>query len=102
MTREEAKRYWLFRYANTKDYSDQNWDAQERREHRDYVEALLMAIEALSAEAVQGEWIHDGQNFKGGIDWCHCSECGQKTSTNGLDMYKFCPNCGTRMRGEEE
>ena len=33
---------------------------------------LTEAFEALpSAEAVQGKWIHDGQNFKGGLDWCH-------------------------------
>ena len=56
----------------------------------------------VSAEALQGEWIHDGQNFKGGIDWCHCSECGKKTSANGLDMYKFCPNCGAKMEGGDE
>lgn len=55
-----------------------------------------------SAEAVQGEWIHDGQNFKGGLDWCHCSECGYKTSANGLSVYRFCPNCGARMKGGEQ
>ena len=55
-----------------------------------------------SADAVQGEWIHDGQNFKGGLDWCHCSECGCKTSANGLSMYNYCPNCGADMRGSRE
>ena len=54
------------------------------------------------ADAVQGEWVHDGQNFKGGLDWCHCSVCGQKTSTNGLSMYNFCPNCGARMKGGDD
>ena len=55
-----------------------------------------------SADAVQGEWIHDGQNFKGGLDWCHCSECGYKTSTNGLSVYRYCPSCGARMKGGAE
>ena len=50
MTREEAKRFWLIRYENAKDFSDPHWEAQERREHREYVEALRMAIEALQAE----------------------------------------------------
>ena len=54
------------------------------------------------ADAVQGEWIHDGQNFKGGLDWCHCSECGYKTSTNGLSIYRYCPSCGARMKGGAE
>ena len=60
-------------------------------------------IEALpSADAVHGEWIHDGQNFKGGIDWCHCSKCGHKTSANGLSIFRYCPNCGARMKGGAE
>ena len=37
MKREEALKFWKFRY----------WEAQERREHREYVEALRMAIDAL-------------------------------------------------------
>lgn len=48
MTKEEAIKFWEFRYENAKDYTDQHWEAQERREHREYVEALRMAIEALS------------------------------------------------------
>lgn len=50
MTREEAKRFWKIRYENAKDFSDPHWEAQERREHGEYVEALRMAIEALSTE----------------------------------------------------
>ena len=74
-----------------------------QHEGEDWMDGLCQAeqiIDALpSAEAVQGEWIHDGQNFKGGLDWCHCSECGCKTSANGLSMYNYCPNCGARMKG---
>lgn len=55
-----------------------------------------------SADAAQGKWIYDGQNFKGGIEWCHCSKCGKKMSVKGLSMYNFCPNCGARMRGGAE
>lgn len=47
MKREEAIKFWKFRYENAKDYTDPHWEAQERREHREYVEALRMAIEAL-------------------------------------------------------
>ena len=52
MTREEAFKFWKFRYENAKDFSDTHWEAQERREHREYVEALRMAIEALSKPIV--------------------------------------------------
>ena len=53
MTREEAIKFWKFRYENAKDYTDPHWEAQERREHREYVEALRMAIEALQTEVVR-------------------------------------------------
>lgn len=52
MTREEAINFWKLRYEDAKDFSDPHWDAQERREHREYVEALRMAIEALSADCI--------------------------------------------------
>lgn len=67
---------------------------------RPQINEIWDCLDALpSADAVQGEWIHDGQNFKGGLDWSHCSECGYKTSTKGLRIYRYCPNCGARMKG---
>lgn len=105
MTREEA----IQELQNCKGLIQQ--DGQDYLDERD-IPLLDMAIEALSlanlkpefesAEAVQGEWIHDGQNFKGGLDWSHCSECGYKTSTKGLRVYRYCPNCGARMKGGAE
>lgn len=68
MTREEAKRFWLFIYENAKDFSDPHWEAQERREHREYVEALRMAIEALSADAVQG-WVPCSERLPEEHEW---------------------------------
>ena len=67
-----------------------------------FEQAIDMAIESLQAEAAQGKWIYDGQNFKGGIEWCHCSKCGKKMSVKGLSMYNFCPNCGVKMKGGAE
>lgn len=50
MTREEAIKFWKFRYESARVFSDPHWEAQERREHREYVEALRMAIEALQGD----------------------------------------------------
>lgn len=56
MTREEARRYWTARYEAARKWDDPHWEASERKEHRQYIDALNMAIEALSSEAVHG-WI---------------------------------------------
>lgn len=99
MTREEAKEYWLFRYANAKDYNDQNWDAQERREHRDYVEALLMAIEALSADTVEVVRCKDCKHYSvegktTQFGWCNALEMP-------TDEQRFCAD-GERKGGDDE
>lgn len=48
---------------------------------------------------VHGRWIHDGQRINGGIDWCHCSECGK--SDNFCARTNYCPNCGAKMNEKE-
>lgn len=98
MTREEAIKFWTFRYENAKDFSDPHWEAQERREHREYVEALRMAIDALQTEVVHGEWGHMIADGSDGSHWYEyeCSHCGEVV----LHPYNFCPNCGTDMGGK--
>ena len=59
-------------------------------------ELCNMAIEALSADAVQGEWI-DVENEP----YCECSVCGSYID-NLDDDYAFCPRCGARMKGGAE
>lgn len=53
-------------------------------------------------KAKHGRWIHDGQQHRGGVDWMHCSECGNTDVFGAKSMYHYCPNCGARMRGEED
>ena len=48
-----------------------------------------------------GRWIHDGCQFKGGIDWMHCSECGHKDNWNAV-RTPFCAWCGARMEENNE
>ena len=52
-------------------------------------EAFDMAIEALQ-EQKTGKWIGD-----------KCSVCGEKRAWYGCNP-KYCPDCGSSMRGEEE
>lgn len=70
---------------------------------KDIREALDMAIEALSAEVAQGEWImkHDGIIFK--RTWGVCSRCGNTLDFDKLNAGRgdanYCPNCGAKMKG---
>ncbi len=61
--------------------------------------AFDMAIEALSADALQGEWIEKGGELV-------CSVCGNSVSflrtPKGWALGKFCQSCGTRMKGGAE
>lgn len=58
----------------------------------------MLAEEAVDAvPVVHGRWIHDGHRIEGGIDWCHCSECGK--SDNFCARTNYCPNCGAKMDG---
>ena len=47
MDKERALEYWINRYNCAKDYTDIHWDAEERHEHRDYVDAMAWAIKAI-------------------------------------------------------
>ena len=63
---------------------------------KDFADALLMAIEALSADRPSGEWICKG-------DYAMCSKCGGLSDTqfDGVERIPkttaFCPHCGARM-----
>lgn len=80
MTREEAL-----------DILTHNWARLENPnyEESELDKAYYMAIEALSAEAVQGEWIDTG-NWMG----IECSRC----KCHSRYVTPFCPYCGARMR----
>lgn len=47
MKLDEAKKYWEWKYNRAKDFSDMHWEADERHEHQEYVEALQIAVKAL-------------------------------------------------------
>lgn len=87
MTREEAIKTLRELWRETND----SW----------YEEAYNMAIEALSADAVQGEWL-TGKGTS-----MMCPVCGTlfNKHTDFFDFEEFanfCPNCGARMKGGED
>ena len=68
---------------------------------------LFSVISAIPpADRPTGEWImkHDGVIFK--RTWGVCSCCGNTLDFAGLNAGRgdanYCPNCGAKMKGEEE
>lgn len=66
----------------------------------------LPAVDA--APVVHGRWIEDERTYPGaGLANNICSVCGKIafSSKQGLSInrkYKFCPNCGAKMRCDDE
>lgn len=63
----------------------------------------IMKIPSAEVEPVKrGKWIYDDQ-----FHWyrASCSECGYKRVTDikaeKWNGWKYCPNCGAKMEGEE-
>lgn len=85
MKREEAIRVlrdlWCFQKS-------------ERYSDREIREACEMAIEVLKDQRPHGEW---GKRTIGYLSTHECSNCG----FNGNWLWKFCPNCGAKMKGGE-
>lgn len=60
------------------------------------------------APVVHGRWIEDERTYPGaGLANNICSVCGKIafSSKQGLSInrkYKFCPNCGAKMRCDDE
>lgn len=68
--------------------------------YNDLAEDFYSIPAADVAPVVHGRWIHDGCRVEGGIDWCHCSECGK--SDNFCARTNYCPKCGAKMDGKEK
>ena len=76
---------------------------QEQIQCLDVDEQLIMLTitAAPTIAPVRGEWVHDGHNFCSGVDWCHCSVCGMRDGYDHAIRCNYCPNCGSKMGGEE-
>jgi len=45
----------------------------------------------------RGKWVHDGYDIPHGVDWMHCSECGNREPYVPAAMTNYCPICGAKM-----
>lgn len=68
-------------------------------DERTLIEAQRMGIKALMAQKV-GTWIIE-TDCEGKTRTLIHKECGFKSNPYTWKNYKFCPECGTRMEGQE-
>ena len=86
----------------------------------DMIARISIGISKLpSADRPRGEWIEEtswkykkgGRNSDMkeilGTEWMtmirqRCSECNKVTMVDGSILYKYCPHCGSKMRGDTE
>lgn len=65
------------------------------------VEAMEMVknMETVKPKRMRGRWQVDPSGYGFWI----CSNCGFVSEASAADvLYKFCPNCGADMRGEQD
>lgn len=98
------------KYEAAKDYTDDHWEGSERREHREYVDMLARAIEALEKQMPKKPIIRPYTNKRNSDKGYFCPRCDESIGTVGipldLDTVRFCGDCGQAllwdMKWEEE
>lgn len=99
MTREEAIERFENVKANALVQKASGVSEYWQNEIDGTIEAIDMAIEALSADSVQGEWI-EVEDYNGDVHY-KCDQCGEEwTFPYGSpkeNNANYCPNCGSRM-----
>ena len=83
--------------------ASQGSDWQVERMERD--KSILMSLPSAQSERQRGHWVEIGDEP---YDEWECDVCGFVIDGSGCidpeeyrDIYRFCPNCGADMRGEE-
>lgn len=74
------------------------WNPNREEYIRKHFEKLP-AVDAVPV--VHGRWIYESEGMG---DYSHCSDCGCRVHGGRISdlsaRYKFCPNCGAKMKDE--
>ena len=72
MTLKEALEYWKFKYKRAKNYTDDHWEADERRAHEEYVEALQIAVKAIEKQIIVNQIPVKPKEYEDKYYACNC------------------------------
>ena len=92
MTRKEALKFWEWRYENAKDYYDDHWEADERRSHREYVQALEWAVKALTDRKTENS---------SEIPNNYCDDCLYTDTCDSKEFFYACTSKATISKMEQ-
>ena len=63
-------------------------------------ERVLSALPSAQSERKKGQWMKED---RGHVEYCAvCDQCGFDWIWSDREYFKFCPNCGADMRGEQD
>lgn len=95
----DALRKAMYHEAFEKDSDEQKWDSGCWIRYKLFERVFDSVPTADVVERKVGKWIWDDEGY-------HCSECFFHAYGNTLDCldgtYRYCPNCGARMKGEDD
>ena len=83
----------------------ENVDWYNNADRDEIAERLVLQAPTIDAvSVVQGEWIWHEDD-----DICNCSECEFEIDATGciepmeyVGVFRYCPNCGARMKGADD
>lgn len=80
-----------------------HYEVRNPKQNATMDECCMMVIHAptIEAEPVRhGRWEEESQNSAYYGKWVSCSECGAFLDPKKVKAYRFCYNCGAKMRGD--
>ena len=61
---------------------------------------IIEALPSAQPERKKGQWMKED---RGHVEYCAvCDQCGFDWIWSDREYFKFCPNCGADMRGEQD
>ena len=67
------------------------------------VQMKMRKLPSAEPQRMKGRWErhYSRPNVYADLCW-HCSNCGYSSNDSWANKWKYCPNCGADMRGEQD